>query len=66
MNSQHWNTNSKSDLVKSEKLVLNDHFKDFWYTKINPTQIWYGEFNLKALKVKNSLHTKLEFLTFNN
>jgi hypothetical protein len=25
--------------------VLNVNFKDFWYTKINPTQIWYDKFN---------------------
>ena len=27
------------------KTVLNVRFKDFLYTKINPTQIWYDEFN---------------------
>ena len=29
----------------TQKLVLNVHFKDFWYTKINLTQIWQDEFN---------------------
>ena len=29
------NTNSKGDFVH----------KDFWYTKINSTQIWYNKFN---------------------
>ena len=28
------------------KTGLKRSFKDFWYTKINPTQIWYDEFNL--------------------
>jgi hypothetical protein len=37
VNSQHKNTNSKGDFVRL--------FKDFWYTKINPTQIWYDKFN---------------------
>ena len=27
------------------KPVLNVHLKDFWYTKINPTQICYDKFN---------------------
>ena len=37
-----------------------------WYSKKNLTQIWYEEFNQQALnlKVKNSLHTPHEFLTF--
>ena len=26
-------------------LVLNVRFKDFWYTNINPIQIWYDTFN---------------------
>ena len=26
-------------------LVLNVRFKDFWYTKINLTQIWYDKFS---------------------
>ena len=25
--------------------VLNVRIKGFWYTKINPTQIWYDKFN---------------------
>ena len=29
----------------TQKPVLNVCFKDFWYTKINPTQIWYDKFN---------------------
>ena len=28
----------------TQKQVLNIRFKVFWYTKINPTQIWYDEF----------------------
>ena len=35
--------------------TLNIHFKDFWYTKINLTQIWYDE--------NNKQH---EFLILNN
>ena len=30
----------------AQKAVLNVRFKDFWYTKINPNQIWYDNFNL--------------------
>ena len=41
--------------------VLNRCFKDFWYTKINLTHIWY-----KHQKVKKSQYTQHEFLTFNN
>jgi hypothetical protein len=29
----------------SQKPVLNVRFKDFWYTKINPTRIWYDKSN---------------------
>jgi hypothetical protein len=32
-------------LFCTQKPVLNIRFKDFWYTKINLTQIWYDEFN---------------------
>ena len=35
------------------KTGLNVRFKDFWYSKINPTQIWYDEFNSYAFKFKN-------------
>ena len=35
--------------------------KDFWYTKINLTQIWYEKFNQKAYKVKNFLKTQHKF-----
>ena len=28
-------------LFCTQKLVLNVPFEDFWYTKINPTFIWY-------------------------
>ena len=27
----------------TQKPVLNVRFKYFWYTKINPTQIWYDK-----------------------
>ena len=39
--------NSKGDFVL-KKTVLNilNNFKDFWYIKINLTQIWYDKFNL--------------------
>ena len=37
VNSQHENTNSKCD--------SKVHFKEFWYTKIILTKIWYDEFN---------------------
>ena len=43
MNSQHENTKSKRDFTL--KPVLNVNFKDFWYTKIDLTQIWYDKFN---------------------
>ena len=33
-------------------------FKDFWYTKIIQTQIWYNEFNWYTFKVNNSPQTK--------
>ena len=59
MNSQHKNKNSKGDFVL--KPFLNVRFIDFWYAKINLTQIWYDEFNQLALKVKNSLLKKHEF-----
>ena len=48
-------------VICAQNPVLNDSFKDFWYTKINPTQIWYNEFNQQALKVQNSLYTQHEF-----
>ena len=31
-------------LLCTQKSVLNVRFKDFWYTKINLTKIWYNEF----------------------
>ena len=50
----------------TQKRVLNVRFKDFWYTKINPTQIWYDEFDqLISIKGKNAQQTKHECLTFN-
>ena len=42
VNSQNKNKYSKGDF---EYIVLNVCFKDFWYTKINLTQIWYDFFN---------------------
>ena len=33
--------------------ILNVCFKDFWYTKINTNQIWYDEFNLKAIQKRS-------------
>ena len=50
----------------TQKSVWNVRFKDFLNTKINLSQIWYDEFNQKAFKVKNSLHTQNAFLTLNN
>ena len=44
VNSQHLNTNLEGDFV-IKKPVLNIRFKDFGYTKLNLTQIWYEEFN---------------------
>ena len=44
VNSQHYNTNSKGDFLL-KKTVLNVRFRVFLYTKINPTKIWYEEFN---------------------
>jgi hypothetical protein len=32
-------------LFCTQNPVLNVCFKDFWYTKINLTKIWYDEFN---------------------
>ena len=29
----------------TQKPGLNVRFKVFWYTKINPTHIWYDKFN---------------------
>ena len=37
--------NFKKWFCTYSKLVLNVRFKDFWYAKINLTQIWYDEFN---------------------
>ena len=37
----------------TQKPVLNVLPKDFKYTKINTTQVWYDKFNLEVLKVKN-------------
>ena len=36
MNSKLKKTNSKGHFVKK-----NNDIKDFWYTKINPSPIWY-------------------------
>ena len=44
VNQQQENTNSKDDFGQ-KKTVLNVLFKDLWYTKINPTQIWYYKFS---------------------
>ena len=44
VNSQYEKRNSKGDFVL-KKPVRNVRFKDFWYTKINLTQIFYDEFN---------------------
>ena len=43
MNSQHQNTNLKGDFVL-KKPGLNVLLKDFWYIKIDPTQIWYDKY----------------------
>ena len=32
-------------LFCTQKPGLNVRFKDLWYTKIDPTQIWYDDFN---------------------
>ena len=32
-------------LICTRKPVLNVRFKDFWFTKLNLTQIWYEELN---------------------
>ena len=32
-------------MILYSKTGFNVRFKDFWYTKINPTQIWYDKFN---------------------
>ena len=33
-------------LIQSTRTQIQKiRFKDFWYTKINQTQIWYDEFN---------------------
>ena len=40
MNSQHLNINSRGDFVL-QKLFINVCFKDFWYIKVDMTQIWY-------------------------
>ena len=29
----------------TQKFDWNIRFRDFWYTEINPTQIWYDKFN---------------------
>ena len=50
----------------SQKVGIKRSFKDYWYTKINLTQIWYDKFNWKAWKVTNSLHTQQEFLIIIN
>ena len=42
--SHHENTNSKGVFIHS-KPVLNIIFKDFLFTEINMTPIWYKEFN---------------------
>ena len=47
MNSQHKKTDSKGDLY------LNVCFKDFWYTRINLTQIWYDELKKYILMIVN-------------
>ena len=42
MNS-HTRTHKFKRLFCTQKPGLNDCLKDFWYTKINPTQIWYED-----------------------
>ena len=44
VNSQHQNTIHKVILYSKPGLKLNARFKDFWYKKINPTQISYDKF----------------------
>ena len=44
MNSQNENENSKGYFVIKENSFKN-LLSDFWYTKLNLTQIWYDEFN---------------------
>ena len=41
---------SKGDFVP-KKTVLNVRFKDFWFKKINLTQIWYSINEHLALKI---------------
>ena len=36
--------NTKIQIKKGVKSGLNVRYKDFWYSKINLTQIWYDEF----------------------
>ena len=44
MNSYH--TPKIQKVIWEQELGVNGYFKDFLYTKINQTQIQYGEFNL--------------------
>ena len=50
----------------TQKAVLNVRFIDFWYTKINDSDLVCQIQLILALKVKNSLLTQNDFLTFNN
>ena len=36
------------------KPILNVRFKEFWYTKINPTQIWYDKLKVKTHYTHNT------------
>ena len=47
-----------------EKNVLNANLKDFVYTSIDKTQIWFDEFNYYAFKVSPPPQ-KHEFLILN-
>ena len=33
-------------ILINQKTVINVRFKDFWYAKINLTQVWYNEFKI--------------------
>ena len=47
--SQQKNTNKKKGFCTQNQ--IKRLFKDLWYLKINPTQIWYNIFNLNAFEV---------------
>ena len=55
------NIHQQSRKFVCSKKRLKGYIKDLLYTKVNPTQIWYGEFNQYAYKANLPPRTQHEF-----